>query len=175
VRAAEKGVDRFQREIDNETVRLLVVYSPVATDLRLLLMVTRINAELERIGDQAVNICRATGKIIESGTPEPVPEIAAMGEHVRGMLRDAMTAFADSNHELARSIAPRDEFVDELYTQAFKGLTGRIRERRREVSSSLREILIAKSLERIGDHAVNIAEDVVYIVQGEDIRHVQYV
>ncbi len=172
VRAAEKKMNAFQREIDEETIRLIAVHTPVATDLRLLLMTTRINAELERIGDQANNIARTSKHFLKEPPLKPLVDLPRMAQLAQEMLRRALTAFVDQSDEQAIEVVKMDEEVDVLYDQIFRELLTYMLDDGRNVSRSLALILTAKAFERIGDHAVNIAEDVVYVVRGEDIRHV---
>jgi phosphate transport system protein len=171
VRAAEERLDRLQREIDDETIRLIAVYTPVAARLRLLLMTTRINAELERIGDQAQNICRAYRHVLKEPPLKPFVDLPRMAHLAREMVRDALTAFVEESDALALAVTKKDEEVDSLYDQTFRELLTYMLEDADNVSRALGLIFTAKAFERIGDHAVNIAEDVVYLVRGEDIRH----
>jgi phosphate transport system protein len=172
VRAAEQKMDAFQRELDDETIRLIAVYTPVATDLRMLLMVTRINAELERIGDQAENICKTCRHLLNEPPLKPFADLPRMAQQAQAMVRNAITAFVDHSDELAEQVVTMDESVDSLYDQLFRELVTHMLDDPGNVSRSLGLIFVAKAFERIGDHAVNIAEDVVYVVRGEDIRHV---
>jgi phosphate transport system protein len=171
VRAAESRMDQFQREVDDDTIRLIAVYTPVATDLRMLLMATRINAELERIGDQADNICRSCRELLKEPPLKPLVDLPRMAAIARDMVRMVLNAFVEASDEQAIEVIKHDQEVDSLYDQIFRELLTYMLSDPRNVSRALRLIFAAKAFERIGDHAVNIAEDVVYVVRGEDIRH----
>jgi len=175
VLADEDRLDEFQRAIDNETVRLIGVYTPVAGDLRILLMITRINAELERIGDQAVTICYGyeSLKLIEEPPLKPLVDLPRMAGIAEGMLHRALEAFLNSSEGDAEVVIGTDDQVDRLNDQIFRELLTYMLGDPRNISRSLGLILTARAFERVADHAVNIAEDVVYIVRGEDIRHVK--
>ena len=171
----EKKMDVLQGEVDNETVRLIGVYTPVAGNLRVLLMITRINAELERIGDQAVAICHSFENLHLLVEPplkplEDLPRMAAIGEE---MLRRALDAFLSNSVEESMAVIHSDDEVDRLNDQIFRELLTYLVRDTRNTERALGLILAAKGFESIADHAVNIAEDVVYIVHGEDIRHVK--
>ena len=171
VAASEAKMDRFQREIDDDTIRLIAVHTPVAADLRFLLMATRINAELERIGDQADNIRRFSKRILDEPPLKELVDLPRMAKVAERQLEGALSAFLDSADSRAIEVVKKDEEIDRLYEQIFRELLTFMLEDPRTVSRALALIFIAKAFERIGDHAVNIAEDVVYLVRGEDIRH----
>ena len=170
----EKKMDAFQREVDNETVRLIGVYTPVAVDLRMLLMITRINAELERIGDQTVTNCYSYQdlKILEEPPLKPLVDLPSMAALAQEMLRKALDAFGRSSAEESQVVIQSDTQVDRLNDQIFKDLLSHMVGDAQNTRRGLGLILAARGFERIADHAVNIAEDVIYIVRGEDIRHV---
>jgi phosphate transport system protein len=170
VLADEAKLDRFQLEIDGEAVRLITIYTPIAKDLRFLLMVARINAELERIGDQAVNNCEYVQTM--SGSPVgPLSDISKMSAITRGMVRDALVAFDQEDIQMAESVLKSDDEVDALYNQTFSDLLADPADDADRLSRSMNLILVARSLERIADHATNICEEVIYMVNSEDIRH----
>jgi phosphate transport system protein len=171
IRHLEEGMDGFQTEIDEETIRLIGIYTPVASDLRLLLMVTRINAELERIGDQAFNILKVFEDLLREEPLKPLVDLPRMANTVRNMLRQALDAFAEGSDEAAVSVVALDDEVDKLYDQIFRELVTYMLSDPGSINRALGLILVSRAFERIGDHAVNIAEDVVYVVRGEDIRH----
>ena len=170
VLAGEAKLDRFQLEIDGEAVRLITIYTPIAKDLRFLLMVTRINAELERIGDQAVNNCEYVQTLSAAG-PGPLDDIAKMSEITRGMVRNALDAFDQEDITKAQLVLECDDEVDQLYNQTFSDLLEDPTDDEDRLSRSMNLILVARSLERIADHATNICEEVIYMVNSEDIRH----
>jgi len=175
VLADEDKMDAFQRSIDNETVRLIGVYTPVARDLRFLLMITRINAELERIGDHAVSICHSYEnlKLLEEPPLKPLVDLPRMAGIAEQMLHRALEAFLKGSEGDAEVVIQTDDQVDRLNDQIFRELVTYMLGDPRTISRSLGLILTARAFERVADHAVNIAEDVVYIVRGEDIRHVK--
>jgi phosphate transport system protein len=170
VLADEARLDRFQLEIDGEAVRLITIYTPIAKDLRFLLMVARINAELERIGDQAVNNCEYV-QTMHGAPVGPLSDISKMSAITRGMVRDALTAFDRENIQMAESVLKNDDEVDQLYNQTFSDLLADPAEDAERLSRSMNLILVARSLERIADHATNICEEVIYMVNSEDVRH----
>ena len=170
VLAHEANLDRFQLEIDGEAVRLITIYTPIAKDLRFLLMVTRINAELERIGDQAVNNCEYVQTLSSVG-PGPLSDISKMSEITRGMVRNALDAFDQEDIGKAELVLQCDDEVDQLYNQTFSDLLEDTADDDDRLSRSMNLILVARSLERIADHATNICEEVIYMVNSEDIRH----
>jgi phosphate transport system protein len=166
----EANLDRFQLEIDGESVRLITIYTPIAKDLRFLLMVTRINAELERIGDQAVNNCEYVQTLSSVGAG-PLGDITKMSEITRGMVRNALDAFDQEDIGKAELVLECDDEVDNLYNQTFSDLLEDTADDDDRLSRSMNLILVARSLERIADHATNICEEVIYMVNSEDIRH----
>lgn len=165
----EPRLDRFQVEIDQEAVRLIAIYAPVARDLRVLLMIARITSELERIGDQAVDNCEYATLV--SGTPPPGGRLPAMAALVIAMVKDAIEAFEDEDPQKAQRVMRLDDGVDTLYSQVFHDLLDRAPDEAGSRSASTALILMARSLERIADHATNICEEVFYMVEGADIRH----
>src|SRR5256712_7047640 len=166
----EAKLDRFQLEIDSEAVRLITIYTPIAKDLRFLLMVARINAELERIGDQAVNNCEYV-QTLSTSPPGPLSDITQMSELTRGMVHDALEAFNQEDTEKARTVLKNDDDVDRLYNETFSDLLADTSDDADRLSRSMNLILVARSLERIADHATNICEAGIYMVNSEDIRH----
>jgi len=172
----EEHVDRMQLEIDKEAIRLLTVYSPVATDLRFILSVTRITAELERIGDHATNICENVQLMVAKTEAAPLPEVQKMADIVRVMVCDPMDAFVQGDYRKAQSVVAHDDIVDAVNDQIIEELLSDevVREvitGPKDIAGALAQILIARSLERIADQATNISEEVVYMVKGDDIRH----
>ena len=167
----EEKVDLLQRQIDEETIRLIGVYTPVAVDLRFLLMVTRINAELERIGDETMNISFYTKRLVKEAPLQLPHTIRRMGEIVNRMLETTMQAFTRNSSELALKVVQTDDKVDDLNDAACKEIMSAMRSDSMTPVPGLELVLIARAFERIGDHAENIAEDVYYLVEGRDIRH----
>lgn len=176
VMQAEERLDQMQLDIDKEAVRLLTLYSPVAGDLRLILSVSRITAELERIGDHAVNMCESLHLMIAENQLQLMPEVQKMASVVKGMISDALNSFVQSDIRKAQATIASDNMVDALNDQVVGELLSIevVREMLKgpqEVAGALAQLLIARSLERIADQATNISEEVVYMVKGDDIRH----
>lgn len=169
---AEETLDRMQLDIDHEAVRLLTVYSPVASDLRYVLSVTHVNASLERAGDQTVGLCHTLSTAHRKPDASVMPTLVAMGDRAQIMVRDAMVAFFKRDAAMARSIMSKDDSLDELNDQVLKRtLLEDERGSQRDVASALTQILLARTWERVGDQATNICEEVIYIAEGEDVRH----
>jgi phosphate transport system protein len=167
----EPMLDRFQVDIDAEVVRLITIYSPTAKDLRFLLMVTRITTDLERIGDQAVNTCEYVQLLLDRPASTSPRDLSGMSDITRGMVRDALQAFADEDTERAQRVFAADDGVDKLNGETFRDLLFDTCEDPQTINQSMTLILVARSLERIADHATNICEEVIYLVKGEDVRH----
>ncbi len=172
---AEERMDVFQRSIDNETIRLIGVFTPVAGDLRILLMITRINAELERCADLAVSICYGYEnlRLFEEPPLKPLVDLPRMASLTGQMMHRALDAFLNGSADESLAVIKADDEVDQLNDQIFRELLTYMLNDPRSISRALGLILTARAFERIADHVVNIAEDVVYAVRGEDIRHVK--
>ena len=166
----EARLDRFQVELDGEAIRLITIYTPIAKDLRVLLMMARITAELERIGDQAVNNCEYV-QSFANAPAGPLDEIAKMADITRAMVHDALEAFDQEDTEKAEAVLKVDDQVDQLYNETFRHLAEDASQDPPQLGRSMNLILVARSLERIADHATNICEEVIYMVRSEDIRH----
>ncbi|HEX9763983.1 MAG TPA: phosphate signaling complex protein PhoU [Candidatus Acidoferrales bacterium] len=171
VLAGEDAVNEMQLEIDERVTQLLALHQPMASDLRFLLAVTRINADLERIGDQAVNIAESADRILRHPQVKPYVDLPRMSELAEGMVRDSLNALVRRDVELAKNVLLRDDQVDRLRDQVFRELLTYMMENSSVVYPAFELILVAKNLERIADHSTNIAEDVIYIVAGRDVRH----
>jgi len=172
VRDNDKAVNEMQLKIDDECTRVLARRQPAASDLRLVLAVTRATSDLERIGDEACKIARNAIALAEAGRQvHGFVEVRHISEHVRNMIRDALTAFTRFDTELALKVAHEDDAVDSEYTSAMRSLMTFMMEDPRSISSILSVMWILRALERIGDHADNLAEYVIYLVKGLDIRH----
>ncbi len=167
----EDAINEMQIEIDDRVQRLLALQQPMAIDLRFILAVSRINNDLERIGDQAVNIAQSALRILRHPQVKPYVDLPRMSELVETMVRDSLNALVQKDQELAKSVLARDDEVDSLRDQMFRELLTYMMENSRVVFPAFELILVAKNLERIGDHATNIAEDVIYSVAGRDVRH----
>lgn len=176
---AEDRLDQAELDVDHECVRLLTVYSPVAANLRFVLAVSHVNHALERVGDQAVGLCHTidfAGKHLAAGG-DAMPKLKQMGEIVQGMIRDAILSFVGEDAVLAEKTIAQDDALDRLNDQIMREtLSGAARSdsanaRPADVAAALTQILIARSLERFGDQATNVCEEVIYMVQGADVRH----
>ncbi len=172
VAAMEEQVNALHLEVDDRCLKLIALHQPTATDLRLILAASRINSDLERIGDQAVNISQST-RIMLQRDPDlhELHDIPRMAELAGAMLRDALEAFARRDVELARFVLNRDDEEDHLKGHVFRELVHLMLGDPARIQNGLGLILIARNLERIADHATNVAEDVIFMVQGRDIRH----
>jgi phosphate transport system protein len=171
VLSEENAVNELQIEIDERVQRLLALHAPMATDLRLMLAISRINGDLERVADQAVNIAQSAIRVLRRPQAKPYLDLPRMSELAEGMLRDSLNAMVRGDVELAHTVLHRDDQMDRLRDQVFRELLTYMMENSAVVFAAFELILVAKNLERIGDHATNIAEDVIYFVAGRDVRH----
>lgn len=167
----EKIVNQLHKEVDEDCLNLLATESPLARDLRTIVAVIKINSDLERIGDQAVNIALNAAEYLSEPPIKPLIDIPRMAEISRWMVREALDAFVRVDLKLADEVLKRDDEVDELKNQIFRELLTYMLSDPRRIEQALNLILIARNLERVGDHATNIAEDVIFIGTGKDIRH----
>jgi phosphate transport system protein len=167
----EQAINYLQMEIDDRVMQLLALHQLMAADLRFVLAVARINNDLERIGDQAVNIAQSSQRILRHPRVKPYVDLPRMSELAEGMVRDSLNAVVRRDMELARSVLLQDDTVDNLRDQIFRELLSYMMGDSAVVFQSFELILVAKNLERVADHATNIAEDVIYMVEGHDIRH----
>lgn len=170
--ANDRAVNDMQIKIDEECTQVLARRQPTASDLRLVLAVIRAASDLERIGDEASKIARNAIELIDADNGNRgFVEVRMISEHVRRMVRDALTSFARLDTELALKLVHEDEEVDNEYRSAMRSLMTFMMEDARSISPILSLMWILRALERIGDHANNLAEYVVYLVKGLDIRH----
>src|ERR1700726_4085293 len=167
----EDAINEMQIEIDERVQRMLALTQPMAADLRFLLAVSRINGDLERIGDQAVNIAQSATRILRHPQVKPYVDLPRMSELAEGMVRNALNAVVRRDVDLAQKVLASDDQVDHYRDQIFRELLTYMMGDSSVVFPAFELILVAKNLERIGDHATNIAEDVIYMVQGQDVRH----
>jgi phosphate transport system protein len=170
VQSDDSILDQFEIEIDDTAVHLLTK-APLATDLRLITVAMKISQNLERVGDEAVTIAR---RAIDLGTEpqlKPYVDLPRMSTMSLEMLRDGITAFINRETDKARAVIPRDKQVDELNRQLHRELSSYMVERPATISRCLHLMVISKSLERIADHATNVAQQVVYLYEAKDIRH----
>jgi phosphate transport system protein len=171
IQKLEEVVDRYQVEIDEDVVRLMATYGPVALDLRFVLMVARINTELERIGDQAVNMCENVELLLSEPELKKLVDLPRMADVAARMLRQSLQAFREESIEKAQEVIRADDEVDALNDQIFRELLTYMLSDPRTITRSVALVLTARMLERIADHATNIAEEVIYMVKGVDVRH----
>lgn len=171
VLAGESLINQSEREIDEAAFDLLAMQQPMAVDLRFILAVTKINSDLERVGDQAVNIAERVMDMVELPAVDLPVDIARMGSAVAAMVRRSLEAFIEGKAELAQAVLEMDNVVDRMKDDAFIQLVKTMNERPEAVRQALDALLIARNLERVADHATNIAEDVIFWVQGADVRH----
>lgn len=167
----DQKVDDMEMKIDEICLKLLALHQPTAVDLRFITTTMKINTDLERMGDQAVNIAQSAQHVNKEPQLKPYVDLPKMAETVQKMVRDALDALVNRNAPLAQTVLQRDDTVDTLYHKIFEELLGLMKQNPQQVAPALHLLLVARNLERIGDHATNIAEDVVYLVQGKDIRH----
>jgi phosphate transport system protein len=171
VHELEKSINQSHVEVDDACVRLLARQSPLAADLRLVVAILKINTDLERMGDQAVNIADNGERYLSEPPLKPLIDLPRMAEIVREMVRQSLDAFVRRDLKLAQAVVKRDDSVDQLKDQIFRELLTYMMSDPRTIERALNLILIARNLERLGDHATNIAEDVIYAISGQDIRH----
>ncbi len=160
-------------DIDRRAFKLLALHQPMAVDLRAIVSALKINSDLERVGDLAVNIAEAARRYLRHPPVKELIDIPRMGDLAQSMLRDALDAFVRRDTELAQSVLDRDDTLDSLKTQVFRELLTFMLQDQRTIEPSLDLILVSRHLERIGDHATNVAEEVIFMVSARDVRHHQ--
>ncbi len=171
VSRSELAINRMERDIDQAALDLLAMEQPMATDLRFILSVIKINSDLERVGDAAKSIServRYMEQMAPAELPVDIPRMASLAEE---MVRKSLQSFIDGDAELARSVLDMDDAVDQMNRSAYKSLTKVMEEWSYLAPQALNALMICRSLERVADHATNIAEDVIFWVQGADVRH----
>ncbi len=171
IRSIENKINESHVEIDNMCLEILARLSPVAADLRLILSVIKINTDLERMGDQAMNISYNTQHYLDDKVVELSLELPRMAELVQAMVRDALDAFMNQDIALAREVLKRDDAVDKIKNNSLRLMVPFMQNNPQKIEAALDLILIARNLERMGDHATNIAEDAIFAYTGVDIRH----
>ena len=167
----ETAINTAQRELDEMAYELLAKEQPMAIDLRFILAVIKINGDLERIGDQSISIARRTKKIANTELLDLPVDFAAMGEFAGRMIRSAVQSLLDGDARLADSVREMDDEIDRMNRRAHDDLLKMIQERPQATQQAMSAILVAKNLERIADHAANIATDVIFWIRGADVRH----
>ncbi len=168
----DSKIDQMEVEVEEECLHTLALYHPVANDLRFVVSVLKINSDLERIADKAVNISEQVNSLIESPIVETVPfDFLGQSERVRTMLRKSLDALVNADVELAEWVRGHDDQVDKVHREIARAVKQAIREHPDQVDGLLTVWNLSRQLERIADHAVNIAEDVVYMIKGDILRH----
>ncbi|MDH5580055.1 MAG: phosphate signaling complex protein PhoU [Betaproteobacteria bacterium] len=167
----DHNVNALDVEIDEDCIRLLALHQPAARDLRLVTTAMKISTELERISDLAENVCERTIELNEEPQLKPYIDIPRMGNLARVMVKESIDAFVKDDSALARKVLAHDDLVDDLMEQVFRELLSFMIEDPHTISRAIRLSFIAKYIERVADHATNIAELVVYLVEGKIIRH----
>ncbi len=171
VNRSEIAINRMERDIDQTALDLLAMEQPMAIDLRFILSVIKINADLERVGDAAKSISdrvRSMEQMAEAELPVDIPRMAGLAAE---MVRKSLQAFIEGDAEKARTVLTMDDAVDAMNRSAYKSLTGVMEEQGQLAPQALNALMICRNLERVADHATNISEDVIFWVQGADVRH----
>jgi phosphate transport system protein len=158
-------------EVDERCFRLLALYQPMATDLRRVVAAVKINSDLERVGDLAVNIAEAAQRYASQPPVKQLIDIPRMAGIAQEMLHDALDSFVTRDTAMARAVLAHDDELDALKTQVFRELLTYMLQDPRTIEAALDLILVSRHLERIGDHATNVAEDVIFMVSAQDVRH----
>jgi phosphate transport system protein len=164
-------INTLHLEIDDRCFKLLALHQPMAVDLRTIVSAVKINNDLERVGDLAVNISEASERYLAHAPVKPLIDLPRMGEVAQRMLREALDAFVSHNVTAAEAVLAQDDELDGLKNQIFRELLVYMLGDPRKIEPGIELILIARHLERVGDHATNIAEDVIFIVDARDVRH----
>ncbi len=168
---SEPAINRFEREVDQMALDLLAMEQPMAVDLRFLYAVLRINADLERVGDQAVNIAARVQEMTAQASAELPVDIPKLANLSSAMVRKSLQSLIEANSEMAHSVLAMDDEVDAMNSDAFHAITELVQRKPDLAPQALNALIIARNLERVGDHATNIAEDVIFWVEGADVRH----
>ena len=171
VTRSEIAINRLERDIDQAALDLLAMEQPMAVDLRFILSVIKINADLERVGDAAKGISDRVRNMEQMAQAELPVDIPRMAELAAQMVRKSLQAFIEGDAELARSILSMDDAVDAMNRAAYKALTKVMENESHLAPQALNALMISRALERVADHATNIAEDVIFWIQGDDVRH----
>ncbi len=167
----DASVNRLHVELDDRCFKMLALFQPLAIDLRTIVAAVKINTDLERVGDLAVNIAEAAQRYIDHAPVKRLIDLPRMGQLAQQMLHDALDAFVSRQIDLARRVLEHDDLLDSLKDQVFRELLTYMLSDPHLIAPAIELILISRHLERIGDHATNIAEDVIFIVEARDVRH----
>jgi phosphate transport system protein len=168
---SDDEMDQLELDVDNQCYEILALEQPVARDLRFIATALKIVRDIERIGDIAVNIAERATELIQEPEMKRLIDLPIMAEAAQRILKESLDAFVNSDAELAEKVIRDDSFVDDCYEQIFRELLTYMMEDTKYISRALKVIFIAKHLERVGDHSANIAEMVIFLVRGQDIRH----
>ena len=171
VLAGDKPINQLHIEIDNRCFTLLALYQPMAVDLRAIVSAVKINTDLERVGDLAINIAEAVTRYLRHPPVKELIDIPRMARIAQTMLRDALDAYVRRDTAMAQAVLDQDDELDGLKTQVFRELLTYMLQDTAKIEPALDLILISRHLERIGDHATNVAEDVIFMVLARDVRH----
>jgi phosphate transport system protein len=167
----DAAINALHIEIDDRCFKLLALHQPMAVDLRAIVAAVKINTDLERVGDLAVNIAEAVRRYLRHPPVKALIDIPRMADIAQGMLRDALDAFVRRDTALAQAVLEADDALDALKTQVFRELLTYMLQDPHTIEPALDLILISRHLERIGDHATNVGEDVIFMVSARDVRH----
>jgi phosphate transport system protein len=173
VKELDRRIDRDEMEIDALVLRILALRQPVAYDLRVLATALKLVTDLERIGDEAVNIAERSEEALGTAKNLARADLKAMADAAQQMLRDALDAFVEGDVTRAEQVRTGDDTVDELYGRTLREMMSFMASHPEEIPAAIRVIKVAKYIERVADHATNIAEEVIFMVRGEDVRHVR--
>ncbi len=171
VLAGDGPINQLHIEIDNRCFTLLALYQPMAVDLRAIVSAVKINTDLERVGDLAINIAEAVTRYLKHAPVKELIDIPRMAGIAQAMLRDALDAYVRRDTAMAQGVLDQDDELDGLKTQVFRELLTYMLQDPTTIEPALDLILISRHLERIGDHATNVAEDVIFMVTAKDVRH----
>jgi len=171
VLAGDGPINQLHLEVDERCFRLLALHQPMAIDLRRIVAAVKINSDLERVGDLAVNIAEAAKRYASHAPVKPLIDIPRMAGIAQEMLHDALDSFVRRETTMAQAVLARDDELDALKTQVFRELLTYMLQDPGSIEASLDLILVSRHLERIGDHATNVAEDVIFMVSAQDVRH----
>jgi len=168
---SDDAINMAEIKIDDFCLKLLALYQPAAIDLRFITSALKINSDLERMGDQAVNIAERTIELLKEPQLKPLIDLPHMAELSQKMVKDSLDAFVHKDPELAHDVCRRDDEVDALNDQVFRELLTYMMQDPHTITRAVHLLLVGRHLERIADHATNIAEDVIYMVQAKTIKH----
>ena len=171
VASGDADVNALELEVDDLCIKFLALQNPMASDLRLVRSIIKVNTDLERVGDQAVNIAQGVIRLLSKPLLRPTFDVARLGETAVGMLHDSLRSFVEQDVTLAQSVLVRDDEADELRDGIFRVLLTHMMADPGVIERALGLILVSRCLERIADHATNIAEEVIFFVEGRVVRH----